>query len=85
MSKAKTVIKMMTEASAREITGPGDVKAGDQVMFKKGTPYEGMVGFIVQIRPDSGKVDLKFGKATRMDVPLSDLLKVENTHSIAKG
>lgn len=77
------VVTMMDEALAKPIGSAKDLKAGDNVMYKDGTDCAGMVGYIVQIRPESGKVDLKFGKATRMDVDVSQLLLLSDDHSIA--
>lgn len=82
MSTAKMVLDGLAEAGGSPVKGIADLKPGDNVMFKSGHPLEGLVGFIVQIHPEASTVDLKFGKGTRMAVPISDLLKLEGTHNI---
>ena len=80
MNLVNKVEQLTNEANLKAITSIDMVKEGDQVMFKKGTAYAGMAGFIVNKHADS--VDLKFGKATRMEVPLSDLMLIDNNGNI---
>lgn len=74
--KAKQISMMMDEAMTSPLSS-ANAKSGMQVMYKPGTEFEGMVGFLVNVKGD--KVDLKLGKSTRVDVPMSDLLAFEGT------
>ena len=83
MKALDKLTKLVTEAKQSPLSWE-DAKAGVNVIFKEGTPHAGMMGFIVQTHPERKTVDLKFGKATKMDVSISDLIKVENEGGVAK-
>lgn len=80
MLDAKQIIRIMeqletTPTAGREIQSLDDVDVGATVMFKKGTTLEGVVGLVLNKR-EPNSVDLKIGKATKVDIPISDLLLV---------
>lgn len=78
--KATEVTKLMNEVSAKEVITEADLKSGDNVMYKQGTEFAGMMGFVVQTRP--GKVDIKLGKSIRVDVPVGDIVIVSGSSNV---
>lgn len=76
MSKASNVIKVMNELSGSPIGSIKDLKLGANVIYKAGHPLQGMLGIVLNMKADAGTVDLKIGRATRVAVPISDLLSV---------
>lgn len=75
MSKA---LQFLNEFSATHNEVPASMlKSGDQVIYKSGDRLEGLIGLVVNVR--QGKVDLKIGNATRVDVEISRLNKLERS------
>jgi len=76
--EAKRVLRVLEQLDPKRIGTPisdiEDVDVGDVVQYKKGTELEGTIGLVVNKHKDS--VDLKVGKATKIEVPISDLEKV---------
>jgi hypothetical protein len=58
-----------------------NIKEGDEVKYKAGHRDEGMVGRVAGLHPERNMVDLKVGNATRVDVPISDLLRIDRQPS----
>ena len=42
-----------------------------------------MTAYVVQLHPERNTVDVKFGKATRMDVPIADLMVLSDEAGIS--
>jgi hypothetical protein len=77
MNKAQEVSKVMNEVGSgmgTDATSPSkpEYKPGVNVMYKKGTPFAGLVARIANLY-DNGTCDLKLGKGYRVAVPLGDL------------
>lgn len=82
MGKAREVIRVMDELAGDPIGSAGDLKSGQNVIFRKDHPNAGMLGIIIgPTKGQDGHVDLKVGKATRVGIPIADLLTVTSPGS----
>lgn len=85
MSKAKHVLDVMKtiqEVDGKPISNAADLKSGQNVIFKQGTPHAGLLGIVIGPTPgEPGKVDLKVGKQTSIGVSVGDLLWVSSPGS----
>lgn len=76
------VIDSVNEMVAKPASA-ANLKSGDNVIYKKEHKNGGMMGSVVMVRGD--KVDLKLGKATMIDVPVSDLMYVDAKYAFHVG
>jgi len=78
MSKAQQVIKVMNELSGSPVSSAKDLKSNDNLVFKDGSQYAGMIARFHSANPD-GTVNVYVGKSNRMSIPVSDLLLLSGT------
>jgi len=82
MSKAKLILSKLSElVEGTPVKEAADLKPGDNVVFKKGHEFEGLLGYVVNVNSTNNTVDLKIGKSTRVSVPASDLDKLDAAYS----
>jgi hypothetical protein len=82
MSNARRALRAAFESIATEIPSIDALKQNQQVMYKPGTEFEGLLGTIIDIHPETQTVDLRVASSTRMEVPVTDLLMLEEEPSI---
>ena len=81
MSKAKQVINLVNEQLGHPIISADDIKINMPVIYKEGTEFAGMMGYVVQFDTAAKTIDLKFGNSARVGVPWADLLIVPSVQT----
>jgi hypothetical protein len=84
MSKASKVIQVMQELQGTPVGALKDLKLGDNLVFKDGTQYAGMLAIFHSPNSD-GTANVMIGKSNRMNIPLDDLLRIAGTSNGGSG
>lgn len=83
---ADKLINTVHEMVSKPMPAIGDLKGAETVIFKKDhKECAGMMGAVINIRKESGTVDVKVGNANRLEVPLTDLELVDAKYAFAPG
>jgi len=78
MSKASTAIKLMNEVQGAPILSADAVEIGQHVVYAPGTKLAGVVGTVVN-KQKNGNLDILVGNSTRVDIPVADLLLIDDS------